>query len=143
MAVFELFGELLLVFYTIFSIKVATSSYFRIARPGRVIRRSLVNSWRFLSCCKIWTTCIRDGKIMWIQDTYSPRVWTLFENRAIDTGISPLPFCLPSNKLEWINQFLFWNFFQLLYKNKQTEVGKWHQISGEPVSIVLKILSGF
>ena len=26
---------------------------------------------------------------------------------SIDSGISPLPFCLPSEKLEWINQFLF------------------------------------
>ena len=59
-------------------------------------------------------------------------IWT------IDSGISPLPFYLPSGKLEWINQFLFWNFFQLLYKNKKTEVGKWHQISGEPVSIHMK-----
>ena len=53
----------------------------------------------------------------------------------IDSGISPLPFCLPSEKLEWINQFLFWIFFQWLYKNKQTEVRKWYQTSGEPVSM--------
>ena len=26
-------------------------------------------------------------------------------------------------------------FFSMFLKNKQTEVGKWHQISGEPVSI--------
>ena len=55
--------------------------------------------------------------------------WSAIEWLLKDTGISPLPFCLPSEKLEWKNQFLFWNFFQLLYKNKQIEVGKWHQIS--------------
>ena len=34
----------------------------------------------------------------------------------IDSGISPLRFCLPSDKLKWINQFLFWNFFNCLTK---------------------------
>ena len=36
---------------------------------------------------------------------------------------------------------MFWKKFQQLYKNKQTEVGNGHQISGEPVSIVIIILT--
>ena len=54
---------------------------------------------------------------------------------SMDSGISPLPFCLPTEKLEWINQFLFWYFFNCFTKTNKIEVGKWHQISGEPVSM--------
>ena len=50
-------------------------------------------------------------------------VVTGFSPWRIDGGISPLLFCLPSNNIEWINQFLFRNFIHLLYKNKQTRVG--------------------
>ena len=42
---------------------------------------------------------------------------------SIDSGFSPLPFCLNSDKLEWINQFLFRKYFSLaVQKNKQTKV---------------------
>ena len=59
------------------------------------------------------------------------KLFYLAEAVHIDSGIFPLPFCLP-----WMEKpVLFLKFFQLLYKNQQTEVGKWHEISGDPVSI--------
>ena len=49
---------------------------------------------------------------------------------------SPLSlFAYLQKNLNGLTSFCFEIFFQLLYKNKQTEVEKWHQISGEPVSI--------
>ena len=42
----------------------------------------------------------------------------------------------------WIDKpVIVWIFFHLLYKNKQTEVENWHQISGEPVSICKTVLA--
>ena len=48
----------------------------------------------------------------------------------------PYPFLLTFIKT-WMDKPVFGlKFFQLLHKNKQTEVGEWHQISGELVSII-------
>ena len=48
-------------------------------------------------------------------------IYLSLEKLFVDSGISLFPFCLPSDKLEWINQ-VFFDFFKLLYKSKQTEV---------------------
>ena len=60
------------------------------------------------------------------------RIWKNLPNvpkpklilRPIDSGISPHPFCLPSEKLEWINQFLFLIFLSIGLQKQTNWRGK-------------------